>query len=79
MCRSYGPYIRACYATGRHRGEHIPVALAVWGRSNHLIFGPAPRATGKRWNVSRCPRCGSPLSHHDSPGYVCRLCRMEEP
>jgi len=81
MCRSYGPYIRACYATGRHRGEHIPIALAIWGRSDHLVFGRAApmAAKGKRWDVSRCPRCGSPRSHHESPGDICRLCRMEEP
>ena len=79
MCRSYSTYVRACYATGRHRGEHIPMALAVWGRSDHLVFGPAASpAQGKRWNIARCPQCGSPRSHHDLPGDVCRLCRMEE-
>jgi hypothetical protein len=80
MCRSYGPYIRACYATGRHRGEHVPIASAVWGQSNHLVFGRVSSvAKGKRWNVCRCPRCGSPRSYHDSPAEICRLCRMEDP
>jgi hypothetical protein len=79
MCRSYGKYVRACCATGRYRGEHVPMALAVWGRSNHLVFGRAPMAAkGERRGMSRCPRCGRPCSHHDFPGLVCWLCRKEE-
>ena len=78
MCRSYGKYVRACYATGRHRGELVPIAQAMWGKSSHLVFGrPASGVKKERSATSRCPRCGRPRSRHDSPGEVCWLCLKE--
>jgi len=79
MCRSYGKYVRACYATGRHRGEHVPIEQAAWGRGRHLVFGSGGRRGETRKSAGhRCPTCHRPLSRHGSAGEMCDLCRKEK-
>ena len=73
MCRSYGKYVRACYATGKHRGEHVPIAQAVWGRGEHMVFGWTGTKRSRADDSRTCIRCGQPPPAE----HVCAECSLE--